>query len=60
MKNYLRGSFNTDNIENVGLDKLKKDLEGDTMLGKAKYRKGMLTGKRPLLLAKGEYHKAEH
>lgn len=30
------------------------------MVAKAKYRKGMLTGKRPLLLAKGEYHKAEH
>lgn len=60
MKHYLRQSFKTDNIENVGLEKLKRDLEGETMLGKAKYRKGMLTGKKPLLLAKGEYHKAEH
>jgi solute carrier family 8 (sodium/calcium exchanger) len=58
MKSYLKATFKTENIENVGLEKLKADLEGEALLSRTKYRKGLLTGTKPLI-AKGEYFKAE-
>jgi hypothetical protein len=44
------------------LDDLKKKVEGDGMLSRAKYRRqvqGGFTGKRPAI-AKGEIMRAEH
>lgn len=37
---------------------MKADLEGEALLSRTKYRKGLLTGTKPLI-AKGEYFKAE-
>ena len=54
--------MNTDQIENVSLDELKKIVEGEHLIGRIKYRKqvnNMMTGKRPVL-AKFEKIKLEH
>lgn len=39
MKGFLKKEFGHDQIEKVQLDELKKKVEGDGMLAKAKYRR---------------------
>lgn len=56
MKGFLKEQFGHDQIEKVPLDELKKKVEGEGMLAKAKYRRQVqagFTGKRPAI-AKGE------
>jgi solute carrier family 8 (sodium/calcium exchanger) len=62
MKEILKEYQNTDNIEKIKFEEFKKQLEGDSMLGRIKYRKAvgnMMTGKRPVV-AKGEILRKEH
>lgn len=52
----------TDQIENVKLEELKKAIDGEGMINRIKYRKqvgNMMSGKRPVV-AKGEVIKQEH
>ena len=58
MKRFLKQTMNTDQIDKVRLDELKKTVEGEGMISRIKYRKQM-TGKKPLI-AKGEKIKFEH
>ena len=54
--------MNTDRIEAIDLDELKKKLEGEGMIKRLKYRKqvnNFMTGKRPVI-AKHEKMKLEH
>jgi hypothetical protein len=39
MKGFLKEKFGHDQIEKVQLDELKKKVEGEGMLAKAKYRR---------------------
>lgn len=39
MKGFLKENFGHDQIERVDLDELKKKVEGEGMLAKAKYRR---------------------
>lgn len=62
MKDYLRSNFGHDQIERIELEELKKKVEGEGMLARAKYRRNVqagFTGKRPAI-AKGEVMRAEH
>jgi solute carrier family 8 (sodium/calcium exchanger) len=62
MKDILKQYQKTDNIENVRFEEFKKQIEGESMLGRIKYRKAvgnMMSGKRPVV-AKGEIMKQEH
>ena len=58
MKNYLRETMNTDQIENVSMEELKRQIEGKSMLTRAGYRKTGLSG-RPKIMAKGAVFKQE-
>ena len=61
MRSFIKDTMKTDQIDRVDLDKLKNEIEGETMLSKIKYRKqvnNMMTGKRPVI-AKGEVVKTE-
>ena len=62
MKRFLKETMNTDQIDKVSLDELKKVVEGEGMISRIKYRKqvnNMVTGKRPVI-AKYEKMKLEH
>jgi len=62
MKAYLKDNFGTDQIDKVSKDELKKKVEGEGMLARAKYRRQVqnaFTGKRPAI-AKGEIVRQEH
>jgi solute carrier family 8 (sodium/calcium exchanger) len=62
MKEIVKTYQKTDNIENVKFEEFKKQIEGDSMLGRIKYRKAvgkLMNGKRPVI-AKGEIMKQEH
>jgi|FLMP01.2.fsa_nt_emb hypothetical protein len=39
MKTFLKASMNTDQIEKVNLDDLKKAIDGDNMMTRIKYRR---------------------
>ena len=39
MKGYLRETMKTDNIKNVNLDDLKKQINGEDLVSRIKYRK---------------------
>lgn len=39
MKGYLKEKFGHDQIERIQLEELKKKVDGDGMLAKAKYRR---------------------
>ena len=52
MRSFIKDTMKTDQIDRVDLDKLKNEIEGETMLSKIKYRKqvnNMMTGKRPVI-----------
>ena len=62
MKKIMRSVQGTDNIEKVNFEEFKKQIEGDTMLGRIKYRKqvgALMKGKRAVV-AKGEIVRQEH
>jgi len=62
MKVYLKETMKTDQIEKVDMDELKKQVEGEGMLTRMKYRRQVqnaFSGKRPAI-AKGEVMKMEH
>ena len=62
MKRFLKQTMNTDQIDKVSLDELKKIVEGEGMISRIKYRKqvgNFMTGKRPVI-AKYEKMKLEH
>ena len=59
MKRYLKQTMNTDQIDKISLDELKKVVEGEGMISRIKYRKNMLSGKKPII-AKYEKMKLEH
>ena len=61
MKDLLMASCKTDQIELVNLDELKKALEGETMIGRMKYRRqvGNFMGGKRKKVAKGEVLKLE-
>jgi len=62
MKGFLKDQFGHDQIEKVDLEELKKKVEGDGMLARAKYRRQVqsgFTGKRPAI-AKNEILRQEH
>ena len=61
MKDFLKASFKTDQIERINKDELKKALEGDHMLGRMKYRRqvGNFIGGKRIQVQKGEVLKQE-
>lgn len=62
MKRFLKQTMNTEQIDKVSLDELKKLVEGEGMISRIKYRKqvnNFMTGKRPVI-AKYEKMKLEH
>lgn len=62
MKEFLKQTMKTDQIENVNLEKLKEAIEGKSMLTRLKYRKSVgnfMQGKKKIM-AKGEVFKQEH
>lgn len=62
MKTFIKQTMNTDQIDKVSLDELKKIVEGEGMISRIKYRKqinNFMTGKRPVI-AKYEKMKLEH
>lgn len=62
MKGFLKDTMKTDQIDKVDLDALKKEIGGDGLISRMKYRRevqNQFTGKRPAI-AKGEIMKAEH
>jgi len=62
MKKILKEYQKTDNIEKVKFEEFKKQIEGESLVGRIKYRKAvgnLLTGKRPVV-AKGEILRQEH
>lgn len=62
MKKFLKQTMNTEQIDKVSLDELKKLVEGEGMISRIKYRKqvnNFMTGKRPVI-AKYEKMKLEH
>lgn len=64
MKQFLKETMKTDQIEQVSLAELKHAIEGDSMLNRIKYRKQVgsyMSSKRPVI-AKGEVfiRKAAH
>ena len=61
-KKFIKETLNTEHIEQVQLDDLKKVVEGDKMLTRIQYRRQVgsnMAGKRPVV-AKGEKLKLEH
>lgn len=50
MRAFIKKSFNTDQIDKINLDELKRELDGETMLSRnLKYKRGfsnMLKGKK--------------
>jgi len=63
MKTFLKASMNTDQIEKVNLDDLKKAIDGDNMMTRIKYRRqvtNFIAGKQRAPIAKGEIIKQEH
>jgi len=63
MKSFLRASMNTDQIDKVQLDDLKKAIDGDNMMTRIKYRRqvtNFIAGKQRAPIAKGEIIKEEH
>jgi hypothetical protein len=62
MKSFIKDKTGTDQIDQVDLDDLKKQIGGDGMLQRLKYRRDVqnaFSGKRPAI-AKGEVIKQEH
>jgi hypothetical protein len=62
MKGFLKDTMKTDQIDQVDLDALKKEIGGEGMLTRLKYRRDVqnaFSGKRPAI-AKGEVIKQEH
>ena len=59
MKRYLRETMNTDQIEKISLEDLKKQVEGEGMISRIKYRKNIMTHKKPVV-GKYEKMKLEH
>jgi len=58
MKKFIKETMNTDQIEKVDHEELKKIINGDEMLTRIKYRKQVaLAGKRDVVVAKGEVFK---
>jgi len=59
MKGFLKETMKTDQIDKVDMDELKKQVEGEGMLARMKYRRQVqnaFSGKRPAI-AKGEVMK---
>lgn len=59
---FIRDTLKTDQIDKVDMDELKRQVEGEGMLSRMKYRRQVqnaFSGKRPAI-AKGEIMKAEH
>ena len=62
MKQFMQSTMNTQSIDKVNMDDLKKAVDGDQMIGRIKYRKQvgkMLSGARQAI-AKGQIMKEEH
>jgi hypothetical protein len=62
MKEILKQYQKTDNITNVNFDEFKQQIQGDSMLGRIKYRKAVgsyMSGKRPAI-GKHEIVRQEH
>jgi hypothetical protein len=62
MKGFIKETMKTDQIDKVDMDDLKKQVEGEGMLARMKYRRQVqnaFSGKRPAI-AKGEVMKQEH
>lgn len=62
MKQFLKDTLKTDQIENISLEKLKEVTEGESLIKRIKYRKQVgnyMAGKRQVI-AKGEIFKQEH
>ncbi len=59
MKRFLRETMQTDQIDRISLDDLKKQVEGEGMISRIKYRKNLMTGKKPVV-GKYEKMKLEH
>jgi solute carrier family 8 (sodium/calcium exchanger) len=61
MRSFIKETQQTDQIEKVNMQKLKQAVEGETLIGRIKYRRQVgaaMTGKRELI-AKGEIVKDE-
>jgi hypothetical protein len=62
MKAFLKDTMKTDQIDKVDMDELKKQVQGEGMLARMKYRRQVqnaFSGKRPAI-AKGEVVRQEH
>jgi len=60
MKEFLSKTMKTDDIKQIQLEDLKKEINGENMIKRIQYRKQIgLSGKRPVI-AKGEIMKKEH
>jgi len=62
MKEFLKETMKTDQIENVSLEQLKTAIEGESIVKRIKYRKqvgNFMSGKKQVA-AKGEIFKHEH
>ena len=62
MKEIVKQYQKTDNLDRINFEEFKKQIEGDSMLGRIKYRKqvgNLMNGKRAII-AKGEVMKQEH
>lgn len=59
MKQFLKETMKTDQIENVNMEQLKEAIDGESMIKRIKYRKQVgnyMAGKKPVV-AKGEIFK---
>jgi len=62
MKKFLKATLQTDDVEATTLDAIKEVVNGDTMLGRIKYRRQVgtaMSGKRPAI-AKHEVFRSEN
>lgn len=63
MKEFLQKSFNTDKIDKIDYEELKRKIDGQGLVSRLKYRKGVtsnITGKQRIAVGKGEKLKLEH
>lgn len=61
MRQFLKETFNTDRIQNVEMDELKKAINGEHMINRLQYRKAvgnMIKGNKPVV-KKGEVMRKE-
>ena len=62
MRQFIKDNLQTDQIDRVNMDELKKAVEGEGLISRIQYRKqvgNVLSGKRPVI-AKGEVMKTEN